>query len=72
MRPKKRSVILWFLWYPRIPIVTATEWVDPPLVNINHPISCDHRKLQEMKRKPWADVSSKAVTHTNVSLEIVC
>ena len=73
MRPmKKRSVIPWFLCYPGTPIVTVTEWVDPTLVNINHPTSCDHRKLQEMKRKPWADVSPKAVTHTTVSLETVC
>lgn len=43
----------------------------PTLVNINHPTSCNHRKLQKTKRKLWADISPKAVTHTTVRLEIV-
>lgn len=41
MRSVKNSVILQILCYPKTPVVTATDWEDPTLVNINHSTSCD-------------------------------
>lgn len=42
MRTVKSSVILQVSCCSGTPVVMATEWEDPTLANINHPISCDH------------------------------
>ena len=73
MGPAKSSVILSVLCYLETLVVTPTEWETLPCSTLIIPLPVMTCKLQEVKRKPWADtVPLKAVTHIAVRLEIVC